>query len=665
MTFRRFSGYVLPVVLLLLAACSSSERVVATIGNESISLEEFENRFAQYNGGRDRAAALPLAEREVFLDLLVRFRLKVLEARAQGLLQDSSIQRELQDYKATIATTYFTEKEIIEPGVRKMYDRRLEEVRASHILFRFEPNFTPDDTLEAYTNAVNVLRMITDTNFDSLAVAYSQDPSVQSNKGDLGYFSGGRMVPEFEDAVYSLKVGQVSPVPVRSPYGYHIIKVTDRQPSKGSVQLSHILKRFSPGFADTAAVRDTVEMIYKLIKGGMDFKEAVERYSDDVGSKAQGGLIGVYDRARLPRTLGDILFSSPVDTLPPPFRQSYGYHLFKIHRFTGVPPFEAVEKELRRQYQSQLYPRDYGNYVHQLKKQYNLHFDIKLMYSITHSLDSTITPATETWSDPIDDALLEKPLFTYADTAFTVQDLIDHITGSEEFKSRFLTVSNTEDMIDRISNTKILEYHASTVSDRHPEFRRLMQEYEDGILLYRIEQDEIWNKVVVTDSLMRDYFDNHRGNFRWPKRVNVAEIAVRVDTLAHALYDSLMAGADFGGLAARYTERDGFKERKGEWGYLPFETNRLTKAAATMATDSIAQPFLASGLWSIITVLGKEDPREKTYEEALPEVRSACQENASKEREAEWLEKLRNKYGAAVNKEMLSEAFRKKNSEGS
>ena len=148
-----------------------------------------------------------MEDRQRFLDLLVKFNLKVKEARAQGLEKDSSIISEMESYNTSVAQSYMIEKEVVEPGVQRMYDRKKDEVGASHILFRLAPNATPQDTLKAYELAMRTIAQIPHIPFDTLAYKYSQDPSAKNNYGNLGFFSGGRMVPEFEDASYSLTAG--------------------------------------------------------------------------------------------------------------------------------------------------------------------------------------------------------------------------------------------------------------------------------------------------------------------------------------------------------------------------------------------------------------------------------------------------------------------------
>lgn len=287
MTIHMMQRLIVCAVVVVMAGCATTgsstrqETSLGTIGDEVLTLEEFEDSFAKNNGGWEKSATSSLEERERFLDLLVKFKLKVKEAYNRGLLDDEAIQEELKGYKTSVATSYMLEKELVEPRIREMYERRKAEIRASHILIRVQKDASPEDTLAAYEKAMKAISLVPTTGFDTLAVSYSEDQSVSFNKGDLGYFSSGQMVAPFEDAAFALKEGEYTRFPVRTDFGYHVIKATGRQLYRGGVRVAHILKRFSQSGEDSLAVRDSIWAIYRKLKEGMDFAEASRLFSDD------------------------------------------------------------------------------------------------------------------------------------------------------------------------------------------------------------------------------------------------------------------------------------------------------------------------------------------------------------------------------------------------
>ncbi len=503
----RFSRILLTSVCsaVILAGCAGSGAMVAKVGNEPLTLREYEESYAKNNGGWEKASASSMEDREKFLDLLVNFRLKVLEARNRGLLADSSIRHELDGYGLSVATSYALEKEIVEPKIKETYDRKKEELRASHVLIKLDPTATPADTLAAYQKAMKVIGMVPTTNFDSLAVHYSDDQSVAFNKGDLGFFTAGRMVPEFEAAAYNLKVGEYTHIPVRSQFGYHIIKLTDRHPNPGAAHVSHILRRFRDTPQDSTVVKDSLWIIYRLVKGGMNFEQAARKFSEDQGVKSNGGDIGYYDRGRVPPNVEAAFFNPPADSITEPVQMPYGYHIFKILGYKGIPSYAEMEKDLREQYNQTRYTTDYANFVSELGKVYHVWVDSATMELLMHAFDTTITPSNWTWSDTLKEEMKRRTLFTCEGRVSTVSDFVDHVNTSAEFKSMPLTLSNVQHMITRMTESKLVEEHARLVPKRYPAFKKLLKDYEDGILLYRIEQDEVWKKVVVNDSLLKWY----------------------------------------------------------------------------------------------------------------------------------------------------------------
>jgi peptidyl-prolyl cis-trans isomerase SurA len=659
MTHKLIYGISITLILFLLG-CGASNPTIATIGDEKITLHYFEDNYAKNNGGWDTSALSSIEDRQRFLDLLIKFKLKVKEARAQGLEKDSAVMSDMETYNTSIAQSYMIEKEIVDPGVQRLYDRRKDEVHASHILFRVTPNASPQDTLRAYELAMNTITQIPQVPFDTLASKYSEDPSATTNYGDLGYFSGGRMVPEFEDACYSLKPGEYTKIPIRSQYGYHIIKVMAHQPNPGSVRISHILLRFNEGLTDTAAVRDSAWMIYRKLKSGANFIEMVKKYSRDPQSVANNGDIGFYERERIPPKIGDVFYNMKIDSIAEPMRFNYGIHIFKLTEKKGLPSFADMQKDLKEQYKQVRYQYEYNQYVRRLKAQYQVSIDSSVVHKLISSLDTTKMSGDERWKDTLSVEMLKMTIIHSTGRLFTVNDFAEKVLSTNEFKSYILTPINIWLITNKMLDVVALEDHARHAAERYPALATLLKEYEEGILLYRVEQDEVWKKVTVNDSLLKEYYNVRKEEYRWPERVNFAEIFTVADSMAKAAYWKVQYGEDFLDVAQEYTNRSGYQEKKGVWGFQPFTLNELSQKASTMAVDSVSEPFQYQAGWSIIKTLAKDSAHVKNFEDATPEVASGYQEATSKQREQDWIESLKKKYPITINKEVLAETFKRK-----
>ena len=649
-------------IVILFIGCGTSNPTLATIGDEKITLNNFEDDYAKNNGGFDTSVTSSLEERQRFLDLLIKFKLKVKEARARGLEKDSAVISEMETYNTSVAQSYMIEKEVVEPGVQQMYERKKDDVHASHILIRLKPSAAPDDTLMAFIRAKNVIDQIPTVPFDSLASRYSEDQSVKTNNGDLGFFGGGRMVPEFEDVCYSLKPGEYTKTPIRTQFGYHVVKLIGRRPNSGSVRISHILVRFKEGLKDTAAVRDTVWMIYNKLKNGASFAEMVKKYSNDPKSVPNNGDIGFYERDRLPAKIGDILYNLKIDSISDPVQFNYGYHIFKLTEKKGLQSFAEMQKDLKEAYKQVRYDYDYKRYTSALKTKYKVAIDSSAVLKLISSSDTTKIFGREGWKDTLTAEMLRTTLIHSTGRPFTVNDFADKIMTSNDFKGNVVTPRNIWLFTNKLLDVVAVEEHARHAAGRYPVLTNLLSEYKDGILLYRVEQDEVWKKVMVNDSLMKEYYNVHKEEYRWPERVNFAEIFTTTDSVAKVAYRKVRHGVDFLDAAKEYTNRSGYREKKGIWGLQPFTSNELSRKASTMSVDSVSEPFRSPGEngWSIIKTLAKDSAHVKSFEDATPEVSSGYQEAASKQREQDWVEVLKKKYTVTVHYDALSEAFKRK-----
>jgi parvulin-like peptidyl-prolyl isomerase len=384
------------------------------------------------------------------------------------------------------------------------------------------------------------------------------------------------------------------------------------------------------------------------------------QYSDDPGSKQRGGDIGFYDRDRLRPDIVALLFDLPADSIPPPYRQPYGFHIFKVLGHRPLAPYAEMEKDLQAQYQQLSYQSDLANYIDGLKHRYNLTINTPVQEELRVSFDTTKTPNDSAWSQTVPAGLFPKTLFTCAGEGFSVKEFVDSIGTEVEFQGTLLKPVNIDAMATRLANARVLRAHAQTATDRYPELKALMDEYLEGILLYRVEQDEVWKKVVVNDSLLRIFYDSTKSNYQWSSRVDFAEIFVTSDSVKRVVEQALGQGEEFLTVAQENTARAGFRDKLGIWGYQPYNLNELTQKASAMEIGAVSGFFPEQNGWSTIKVLGKDSARTKSFEEAGPELASAYQEQASKVREQEWIESLEHKYGVTLHSDVLMQAFKRK-----
>ncbi len=665
---------------------------VADIAGDKISIEDFEQVYAKNNGGWEASAKTSVDDRQKFLDLYMKFRLKVKEAYSLGYDKDKELRNELNDYRKNLAVSYMLEKEITKPALEKMYQRKLSEVRASHILIG-TGSAHPDDTLLNF----NVAKIIVDSlargySFESLALNNSQDPSVQINKGDLYYFSAGQMVPEFEDAVFGMKIGEYTKIPIRTQFGYHIIKVTDIKQNQGAVQASHIMKRLGRGASaeDSAKASKELQAIRDSLVAGKDFAELASTMSDDTYSGARGGDLGFIDRGRTVREFDEALYNLKDGELSGIVQTQFGLHLINRAKAQGIAPFKEMEQQLKTEYQNYRFQHDYNTMVIKIRKKYSFKENDNTVAAFMKSVDTSKSTNDAKWDSTISANVRSMVIFTFADTKITVDSVIALAKMNQELKNMaFNSINTVPVIVNKVGIGLITEHHARQLESTFPEFVRTMKEYEEGILLFKAEQENVWNKVQPTDSVLKKYHAGNRSKYTWADRVNVQEIYVLTDSAAKLVQRSLsgytldslvakksktksknkkmeyntikivIAPITFDSASIRFNTRGTTLEKRGVWGLQPITTNDLTQRGWTMYEKDSATYFPYDGGFSFTKVIKKDPAREKTFEEAQSEVSGAFQEYETKRLSDNWYESLKKKYPVVYNKEALTKTFAK------
>jgi peptidyl-prolyl cis-trans isomerase SurA len=647
------------VFVLMFGGCASQQSaVVATIGGDKITLDDFNTVFAKSNGGKDTSQKATPDDRDKFLDLYVKFKLKVKDAYAQGYQNAPDIQAELQEYKRNLAVTLLVEHEINEPALHRMYERKLFEVRASHILLQLPQNAIPPDTLKTYLKAMKIIDSLkAGRSFEELALNNSQDPSVVSNKGDLNYSVSGRMVPEFENAIFSVPAGTLIPYPVRTQYGYHIIKVTDRQPNPGAIRVSHIIKRLTPTSTaqDSAKAMKDMEAVLDSLKHGAKFADMARIYSED-RAKERGGDIGFFERGRTVKEFDDAAFKLKVGEVSPIVKSQFGLHLIQETDVKPVPSFASMEQELRNDYQQHFFQNEYNSYVDGLKKEYNFVQSAEAVSAWNSSLDTTKTTDIENWDSTFSAMTRAKELFSFAGQKITIDSVIHLVKVEKDLQGLPLALSaSSVRILDKISKNLLVERKAQSIESKFPDFDRTIKEYEEGSVLFKAEQNEVWNKISTGDSAMHIYFDANRSKFTWPDRVNLQEIFVQKDSVAKIVMFLLKKQKlSFDSVAAQFNSRLSTKQKNGVWGLMPTTSSVLTQKAWNMNVGEMSDFFSYENGFSIIKVLEKSPAGDKTFAEAGSELSSAFQESESKRLENEWYESLLKKYPVSIYKEALT-----------
>jgi peptidyl-prolyl cis-trans isomerase SurA len=692
MKIKIFCLAIISFVSLLIISCSSSKQseiddsssakidTVALIGNEVISLKEYEDFYIKNNGGSSAAQKATDESKKQFLDLLVKYRLKVKDAYQKNYEKDPAVAAEIKDYEKSLSIPYVLEKEITEPNLKVWYERRKKNMKIGAILVRTDWN-NPKDTLEKFNLITSLIDSLNaGKNFTSLALKYSELPTIKTDSGMLGYVTAGQTVPIFEESVYSLKKGEYSRTPLKLKPGYIIPKLVDVEERTGGRKFAHILLQYKKQTKeDSLETYKKAESIMDELKAGAKFEDLVVKYSDDVDSKDKGGLLGSFERDPNlePKDFWNELFKLKKDEISGPLKTWFGVHIVKMIDQERYPSYADSKDKLKEEYQSLKYNSDYQSFLNKLKVTFKFNTNLEALNEFYHKIDTTKAVSTTSWDSLVTMETRNKILFTYADKSVTVDTAIALIKRTPEFKESVLTPNQFKATVDRLTEILVMQYKAEKVPQEHPEFIKVMKEYVDGILLYKAEQESVWSKLSITDSATKVYYEANKNQFQFPKRADFSEIYVKSDSLIKMIYNQLTDTLNtkvvkgkkgkkslkpapkptFDELAEKYTEREGYKAKKGNWGLMAETENTIALRAFEMQPGEITKPFSFENGFVILKLNKFEEPRLKNYEECGPELSGKFQESETKRLEGLWLESLKTTFPVKQFQEKLKDAF--------
>jgi peptidyl-prolyl cis-trans isomerase SurA len=630
-------------------------QVVAEFGNYEITLDEFEHAYAKNEGGWDIAAAQDVSEYKEFLDLYVNFKMKLRDAWVRGYDEDSDLMNELKDYQEQVGVSYILEKQIIEPGVKQLYDRRTEEFRVSHIMIK--PDSLGDEA--ARMEAQAILDSIKNgASFEQMAEKYSDDKFSSVNGGDIYFITAGLLPYEFEDPMYTLNVDEVYGEVVKTRFGYHLIKVTARQHRYPKIKASHILISFhnSDGEIDTVAAKNRADSVYSQLIAGASFEEMVEKYSDDPGSKEKGGDLNYFERRMMVKEFDEVVFNMEVGEISKPVKTNFGYHIIMLTDKMDTQPLDTEYENLKSLFNKQRYQHELNVLIDSLKKKYDFKIDQESLEYFVESSDSLRFGMVH----PKYEEISEKVLFSYAGKTVMIGEFLESANSNSKITAKPMDdIDEVTNAIDILTEDLLLKEEALHLTQSDPEFAQLMDDYKNGIFIFKLQEEEVWSKVKFDSSDVYNYWSENKGKYTWPERISFSEIYSTQDSSIQKYYQMLLEGAPFDSLAALYTERTGKKNDSGFYGLQTVDFNSTYEEANKIPeVGQYSEPFSFSGGYVILKLEQRDPVSEKTFEEAKAEVSGQYQEMLSKKLENDYITSLKNRYQPEYNYEELENAFK-------
>lgn len=652
---------VIPLSFILFSCAANQPKVVvAEYGSHKIGLDEFEKAYAKNVGGIEKAKTDSISQYKSFLDLYINFKMKLRDAVVRGYTNDPDMMKELNDYKKSIGVTVYLEDKLYKPALAELYEKRKTEINAAHIML------IPDSTnneqqLISLGNSL-IERINKGEDFALLAKEFSKDQFSKERGGVVGWVTAGQIVvPEIEAALYNTELGKIFPKLVKTAYGYHILKVLDKKPRKEKIKVQHILAlvRDSVGNADTVKAFAKIKDVQQKLNGGADFGQLAFEFSDDKSSAIQKGDLGFISRGYTVPQFEDAAFSLSAGEVSQIVKTEYGYHLIKVNEIAPYPSFQESSNELKEMFQRTSYKIEYMKVIDKLKSELGYKL-VDSSYDLLLSKLDSIKVGPDYDTSWLKKEYGNKPIANFANRTYTIDSIMYQLDREGLYYGKKFDVSVLNEAIDQFSSDLLLKEKAMNYDKEDASFAQLMEEYENGIYLFKILEEEVWSKVKVDSAMTQNYFNNHRSDFKWKDRVEFKEVYVITDSLANLYYQKALSGEDFDSLAIKYSQRKGYENIPGYKGLVEIDFNELAKQANSLKDiGDISKPFRTENGWSFVKLIKREKARLKNYDEVKTEIASLLQERESKRMEEEYINRLKAVYKPTAYYEELKNAFKK------
>lgn len=512
-------------IFLLLASFSliaqtneKSDPVLFSVGKTDVKVSEFEYIYSKANGKKADFSETSLRE---YLDLYTKFKLKVQKAKDMQLDTIPALKRELDGYRRQLASTYLQDKEVLNDLVEEAYERMKEDVSISHIFIGVSAE---SDGISELNKIKEIRNEISKgkIKFEAAAMEFSEDPSTAPEGGYLRYITAFdlKRFYQIENAAYNLKVGEVSD-PVRTVYGYHLVKVNDKRPARGEMDAAHILVRVEDPKAEAAA-QQKIRQAHKKLEKGEAFEEVVKEFSEDQTSRLKGGELGVVSINSFEKSFEETIFRLENDgDYSQPFRSQVGWHIVKRVKKHTLAPLKEMERGLKARVQrDSRFEIVQKGFIERLKKEYNFNENTANIEKLNDQIGASFL--TPQWKPDLNK--LEGAAFSFADQSVSIAKFAEFLSRS--IKER--TNRNNKDakqvfnnlLEDLISNS-LTEYEESRLPEKYPDFKALMREYEEGILLFEATNILVWGKAAKDSVGLQKFYEENKKNYLWEERVEV------------------------------------------------------------------------------------------------------------------------------------------------
>lgn len=614
------------------------DSLVFSVEDLKVYKSEFLNQYEKSNASSVDSEDLSIEE---YAEMYINFKLKVKAAKDLGLDTMPEFVNEYGNYRRQLADKFISNGDVTERMVKETYQRMVTEVNVSHILVKLPQNATPQDTLTAYNKSIDILKEIeAGKNFNDLAVKYSGDPSVRQNKGNMGWFKAFKMVYPFEKASYELDKNEVSR-PIRSQFGYHIIKKNDERPSRGKITVSHIMKAFKPGDS-TYSAKDEITKIYTKVQNGESFEDLAKQFSDHSASSKNGGQLAPFETGQLNSSIFEeeafkLYSDNPVSE---PFKTKFGWHIVKYIDEEPVGDYEDLKNDIIKKIKtSDRSKRLIENIKQDLMKQYKVQTNFEELSGLEERIDSSLIRFKYKYEALEDDD--STWILKIEDTSFSLQEFLKDLQQVQRSLKGPSVSARINEAIDKFTYAKLIGIHNKNLENVSPAFASEIKTYYEGLLMFEVMQKEVWQKTQEDSLGQLAYYNANKSSFKSKKKLSGIMASTTDRKIAKQLKKDML--------------QDSLSVLKENYKDVIFQELNQVNVDNTVLPEKVElklntpQTYKYNGQLLTLVLTDITDEKQLEFENVKGEVISQLQSI----REKEWLEALRNEYDIEINQNLL------------
>ena len=505
-------------IILCYTTFFGQESTILKIDNQTVDKTEFEQIY--WKNKKEKIATKQ--DLDEYIKLFINFKLKVIAAEELGLDTTKKFIDELSGYRIQLEKPYLIDTSINEDLINEAYYRTINEVNASHIMTKLGPNPSSEDTLKAYNKILDIRNKIISSNisFEEAAEELSEDPYAKSSKGNLGYFNAFKMLYSFESAAYNTPIGKVSDI-VRTKYGYHIVKPNSIRKAKGRVKTSHIMITTNLKNENNLS-KGKINSIYKdLVEKNQTFEELAIQFSEDRKSAKNKGEIGwINSGGNYYPAFEEAVFSLKTDgEYSKPFKTPNGWHIVKRISYEPIGDLKSMSYSLKNKIQKDARAqKTKSSFLNKLKTEYQL----KKMLN-TKELISILKNKKFNYENIESNKNLKNinnAVLTFSNISYTNYDFIKYLEKSKLIVKDKIEENSIKQKFEKFINQNLIAFEKTQLETKHPDFKALMKEYRDGILLFEISDQNIWTKAIKDTAGLKEFYSSNTNTWKWPNRVS-------------------------------------------------------------------------------------------------------------------------------------------------